>query len=268
MNIKNVKIGTDFEMFLQNVNTKEIVSAEGLVAGTKNKPFPIDEENKDFAISLDNVSVEGNIPPATTAYEFYKNVQKTIEYINSVIPPDLKAVPLPAARLAEKYVSTEHAQILGCESDLNAYTGDINPRPNVQCKENYTLRSSGGHLHLSYNKPDPFTSFDIIKALDLFIGVPSVILEPDNERKKLYGKAGACRLKKYGVEYRSPSNFYLQSETLTTWVFESAKKAIDFLNNDGIIYLEDDQKLIVDSINNKDCDLAKKLINKYSLNLI
>ena len=33
MNITNLKIGTDFEMFLKDVSTKEIVSAEGLVQG-------------------------------------------------------------------------------------------------------------------------------------------------------------------------------------------------------------------------------------------
>lgn len=268
MNIKNVKIGTDFEMFLQDVNTNEIISAEGLVQGTKNQPFQFDKRNKYFAISLDNVSVEGNIPPATTAYQFYKNVQKTIEYINSVIPSNVKAVPLPAARLAEKYVSTEHAQILGCESDLNAYTGETNPRPNVQCKENYTLRSSGGHLHLSYDNPDPFTSFDLIRALDLFVGVPSVIMEPDNERKKLYGKAGACRLKSYGVEYRSPSNYYLQSEELTRWMFDNAKESVNFLNEGGLEWLDEDKNVIVHCINEKDENVAKKLIDKYSLNLL
>ena len=38
----------------------------------------------------------------------------------------------------------------------------------------------------------------MVKLLDIFLGIPSVIIDPDKKRRKLYGKAGAFRLTKYG----------------------------------------------------------------------
>ena len=34
--------------------------------------------------------------------------------------------------------------------------------------------------------------------MDLFLGVPSILIDPDTERRKMYGKAGDYRLKEYG----------------------------------------------------------------------
>lgn len=67
-----------------------------------------------------------------------------------------------------------------------------------------------GHIHLGYNDIEvPFNGrihkykvdeqrARIVQAMDLFIGIPSVIMEPDNKRKELYGQAGAFRPKPYG----------------------------------------------------------------------
>ena len=63
----NPLVGSDVEFFLQDRTTGEVVSAEGLVKGTKEEPFFFDPENSFFATSLDNVAYEGNIPPAKTA---------------------------------------------------------------------------------------------------------------------------------------------------------------------------------------------------------
>lgn len=266
--IKNFKLGTDFEVFLQDKNTSEIVSAEGIIKGSKYNPYFWDKNNKGYATSLDNVLAEANIPPARSAYQFYKSVQKAINYINSTIPQNLQAVPLPSARLdREKYLMTDNALLLGCEPDLCIYTLDFNPKPDIEDDSTVNLRSAGGHLHIGYEEPSLQTNIDIIRALDLFIGVPGVIQEPDNERKVLYGKAGACRFKQYGVEYRSPSNYYLTSKELTTWVYDSVKEAINFINNDNTSSLYQDEEYIVKAINNNDKDLAKELIKNYNLTL-
>lgn len=110
--ISDWSVGSDVEFFLRNKETKEIVSAEGIVKGTKYEPFHFDE-NPYYATSLDNVLAEGNIPPCNTPYEFYCAVEKLRKYIDSTISQDLETIALPAARLDEKYLQTENAKLYG-----------------------------------------------------------------------------------------------------------------------------------------------------------
>lgn len=152
-----------------------------------------------------------------------------------------------------------------CEPDFNAWTEMINPTPGTGTN----LRSCGFHIWVGYESPNDMESLNIIKALDLFVGVPSVLQEPDNERKSLYGKAGACRInKKIGVEYRSTSNYLLQDRTLIDWAFNNTLAAIDFVNNGGVYLFDMEEKeLIVNSINYSNKDSAQALIEKYQIKL-
>jgi len=268
---ENITIGADIELFLQHRQTKEIVSAEGYVQGTKDHPYCFDAKNLFFATSLDNVLAEFCIPPAHNKVEFYNNIRKSVWYINKTIPKDYCTVALPSAHLAEKYLQTEQARKFGCEPDYNAYTGYQNNRPFC---EDLTLRSAGGHIHIGYKDATHYTpntheikDLDrraIIQALDLFVGVPSIILEPDNKRKELYGKAGSFRPKPYGVEYRTPSNFYLQNKTLTYWMYEAVQDAINWLNAGNAI----DKAIgeyIQETINENNKHNARLLIEEHQL---
>jgi len=68
--VSNYMIGSDVEFFLKEKESNEIISAEGIVKGTKTEPYKFDENNPYYATSLDNVMAEGNIPPTTTPAEF------------------------------------------------------------------------------------------------------------------------------------------------------------------------------------------------------
>ncbi len=75
-----------------------------------------------------------------------------------------------------------------------------------------------------------FTSCcQLVKQLDYFLGIPSLLLDKDEERRHLYGKAGAFRPKPYGVEYRVLSNFWLKSPELMRWVYNTTHLAISEL---------------------------------------
>lgn len=113
MLIKDFMIGGDHEVFLQDKNTKEIVSAEGIIQGTKYEPFNFDENDRFACTSLDNVLAEYNIAPARTRAEYYHGINKALEYIRKHIPGNLEPVALPAARLDDKYLQTENAQLFG-----------------------------------------------------------------------------------------------------------------------------------------------------------
>lgn len=267
-------VGADVELFLKDKITGEIVSAEGFVQGTKNNPFVFDAENPHFATSLDNVLAEFGIPPATNKVEFYNFLKKSITFIERSLPKSLCTAILPAAELDIKWLQTRQAKKFGCDPDYNAYTMSHNSSPK---SENACLRSAGGHIHIGYEDPSEINFFGlekggeerarIIKALDLFIGVPSVILEPDNKRKELYGKAGAFRPKRYGVEYRTISNFYLESKSLIFWVYQQVMEAMAWLNEGhdiGPMF----GSHIQNTINNNDKKEAESLIKSYELKLV
>lgn len=121
-----------------------------------------------------------------------------------------------------------------------------------------------GHIHVGYPDHNYHTNTVIVKALDLFLSVPLVLMEPDNKRKEMYGKAGAFRHQGHGVEYRVTSNYIYSSEELMKWAFEQTINALKFVNS------EDSSKVlmlncnkIIECINNKDKALAEQLISKF-----
>lgn len=271
--IINPIIGADIELFLKNETTNEIMSAEGFIEGTKEQPFIFDTANKFFATSLDNVMCEFGIPPAKTADEFYANIQKSIGYINHNLPPGLCTVALPSANLHERWLQSVSSTTFGCEPDFNAYTLKTNV---FEFGNDPTLRSAGGHIHIGMDNPPPyFVHFykthedhvQIVKALDLFLGIPSVILEPDNKRKLLYGKAGCYRPKPYGVEYRTLSNYYVNSEGAIKWVYGAAMNAIEWLN-EGNSISDTMGKTIETVINTNNKKAAEKIIKSFKLSII
>jgi len=128
----------------------------------------------------------------------------------------------------------EKAMEFGCDPDYNSWSRDINPAPSA-CT---TLRTGGGHVHVSFNVLDKdVDTFDAASMMDFYLGLPSIILDKDQRRRELYGKAGACRPKlrangdEYdGVEYRTLSNFWIADQSLMRWVYNNTRLAIENLH--------------------------------------
>lgn len=256
--IKNVIIGTDPEAFVQNQETGEIESAIGLIPGDKHFPFPITD--KGHAIQTDNVMVEFCVPPSNDAKALWGDIRHCIDTIDTMLPNKLKVIVKASAYLDERFLNNEQAQTFGCDPDFSAYLLCQNQSPDSKTN----LRSAGGHIHVGYNEPNFDDNISIVKALDLFLGIPSLILDKDTERRKMYGKAGAFREKSYGVEYRTLSNFWIESEESVTWMVSQVNNAIDFINK-GIEISDVDQAKIQLAINNQDTELAQEIATKYNL---
>lgn len=256
--------GSDVEFFLENKETHEIVSAEGIVKGTKYEPFHFDE-NKYYATSLDNVLAEGNIPPCNTAHEFYLAVEKLRTYIDSTLPAELKTVALPAARLDQKWLQTENAKLYGCDPSLNCWENDeVRPEPNGD-----NVRSAGFHIHIGYDNPTMETNILLGQACDLFLGIPAVLIEPANERKQVgYGHAGNMRHQPHGFEYRVLSSHFSSQQSLVEWCFNQAKKVVDFVNEGKSELLVGRGKEIQEIINTENKEKAKALVEEFELELI
>ncbi len=110
-------------------------------------------------------------------------------------------------------------------------------------------------------------SKQLIKAMDLFLGVPSVIMDSGELRKTLYGKAGAYRDKPaYGVEYRTLSNFWVNDDRLIKWVWDNTEKAVQAVESQ--FALDDYKDSILDAINNNNREAAIHLINTVNLEVL
>ena len=215
MDITKIKLGTDPELYI--ANDTEVVSAEGLIGGTKKAPKYITEEG--HAIQEDNVMVEFNTPPCSSAEEFTKEINVVLTYLEATLGLQNLRLHYSASEVLDpKYLKTKQAQQFGCEPDFNAYLRCANTPP----EPSSALRTAGGHIHVGYpNAGDVGQVEDIVRAMDLFLGLPSVIMDQDDRRKTMYGKAGAFRFKDYGLEYRTLSNFWIYTDELKKWAFNS-----------------------------------------------
>lgn len=262
--LKDVTIGADIEVFLKDISSDEIVSAEGIIKGTKEHPFKFKPGNDYFGTSLDNVMAEFCIPPVVTGEDFHSNIQEALSFIKSDIPNTLDILAFPCMTVDEKYLQTDNAKMFGCDPDFNAWLfGNMNTKPEAA---NGNLRSCGGHIHIGYKKPNWTLNMEIVKAMDIFIGLPSILQEPDNQRKTLYGKAGAFRHKNYGVEYRTVSNYYIASEALIKWAFENTLQAVKFVN-DGNSITNEEGEAIRTAINASDKELADTMCKYFKVKL-
>jgi hypothetical protein len=105
-----------------------------------------------------------------------------------------------------------------------------------------------------------------IKACDLHLGVPSVLMDNGLLRKELYGKAGAYRKKSYGGEYRTLSNYWIFDEQKIGWVYQAVENALEAVLNG--YNPDEDGELIQTCINTNDIAMASGLIAKHSLYMV
>lgn len=106
----------------------------------------------------------------------------------------------------------------------------------------------------------------------MIVGLKSLSLDNDTRRKEMYGKAGCFRFTNFGVEYRVLSNFWIATDELLTWAFNSTLEAIELVNSGRIEELSAKYKdKIVEAINTNNKYLANELleiINEKELQLV
>jgi len=255
-----VSLGADPEVFLcKEIRNEPVgfVSAVGIIGGSKSEPRDLGDG---FFVQEDNVTAEFNIPPSFSADEFAENVYKGLANVDKLaLEAGLEvANGVASCSFPESELQTEAAKLFGCDPDYDAWTTFMNDKPH--CSDE-SFRSCGGHVHIGgIDGMDPFS---VIRAMDLFLGVPAVVLDKDTKRKQLYGKAGSFRFQPYGVEYRTLSNFWIFQPFLRKWVWEATIKAVEFAKR---VKLKEDSiegKQIQLCINNNDLDMYKVIRSKY-----
>jgi hypothetical protein len=252
----NVTIGTDPEVFVQKGN--KIVSVIGLLGGTKEEPLPV----IDGAVQEDNVLAEFNIDPCFNKMEFLDRIANVRRQLNEKLGAGYTTTVKSSHTFdMEILLADRRALEFGCDPDFNCWTQEMNEPPSSES----LLRTAGGHVHIGYDSPDPETSFKVAQICDIVLGLPSVLLDNDTQRREMYGKAGACRLKPYGVEYRTLSNFWLATDELQEWVFETAQQAplqLGLLDRVLSKYSHED---IQNIINTSDVPAAASIIEEFGI---
>lgn len=253
------KLGADPEVFVYDTKKHEIVSIEGMIKtedgfGTKQLPLVVEGG---FSLQEDNVLAEFNIPPSKTKAKWVENLNFALDALNVVLPDDVIYKIQSSAEINEEYLQTEQACTIGCEPDYNAWTQDENER-----EYESNLRAAGGHIHVGLNDVSLIMNeayiINRVKAMDLFLGLPSVLMDSDEKRRQVYGNAGSFRFKEYGFEYRTLSNFWLTSNELMEWAWEQTELS---LNYDGDI-----PELVQVAIDTNNKDLALELCEEYNIN--
>jgi hypothetical protein len=238
-----ILVGADPEVFVKDKKGR-FRSAHGLIPGTKQEPYKV----KDGAVQVDGLALEFNINPAETREEFIHNIGSVLSQLASMVP-NYEIVIQPTANFNGNHLNAqpEEALELGCEPDFNAYTENENPRPDNKT----TMRTAAGHVHIGFTEgADPKDPEHIrrcctlVQQLDAFLGVPSLLWDPDRKRRMMYGKAGAFRPKSYGVEYRTLSNAWLKDPALVGYVFDQVQDCVSRLRSGEKVPIEKFKKYI------------------------
>lgn len=260
-----MKIGCDPEIFLVDA-AGAFVSSIGKIGGSKENPRPLAVLGDGFAVQEDNVAIEFNIPAAGDAAELKHNIKSVREYLlQQVGTMGLAFSQLSAVIFPDEQLMHPEALVFGCDPDFSAWDGGkVNPKPRA---EDWRLRSCGGHVHVGERIGNKEALIDLIKWMDLYLGVPSVLLDKGELRKQLYGKAGAYRPKPYGGEYRTLSNFWIWDDKLIDWVWKATAAAVDCWKWQDDTIIAEEGPLILQAINENNKDAAMFLCDKHNLML-
>lgn len=251
----NVLVGCDPEVFVMQKG--KFLSAYNLIKGDKKNPLPV----KRGAVQVDGMALEFNIDPASSEDEFLINVQEVFTTLKSMVP-DYDVVAVPVATFDPAYMKTqpEKALELGCDPDYDAWSLNANDKPDGD----RPFRTASGHVHIGWTDPIEMTDehfmkcASVTKQMDFFLGLPSLKYDKDKVRRTMYGNRGCFRPKPYGVEYRTLSNAWLNSETTIRWVYNAVQSGMKRLFSGD--YLPNKYGDIQDIIKNSDWESAQKII--------
>lgn len=274
-----ITVGADPEFFFKDSRTSQVVPAVGTIGGTKEKPIPIPDLGRGFAMQEDNVMAEYNIPAAEDSAQFARSIvggwRGVALYVQSKHPHMVPDVGACARLFTDEQLNNSQAMTFGCSRDFNAYEQGRalpSPDPNYLKDEGGAWRFAGGHIHLGIKRKDPVPDFVIAQFADVYLGLPSVVLDKQEKRRELYGSAGRYRPTEWGIEYRTLSNFWVWDESLANQIGARAFNMGYYLESVSIDDLQttfaevpwpDVQK----AINKEDEEMAADLIAYLSQDL-
>lgn len=270
---KNIQatLGSDPELCLFNRTKKKIVSAIPVLKNDKYSPADLGNGIRMYA---DNVLVETAFPPCNSKQHILDTLADVFNRMQKRLGDKFGLVPKAAHVYDKSELKDKKAWEAGCDPNFNAYAGMVNPAPSFT----NGLRTGSFHIHIGnkhYETDETTLStfdgrHDVIKLLDVLVGVPSIVFDKDessSQRRALYGKSGEFRPTPYGVEYRVLGNFALRSPKCTELVFDLVDYAIEHIKKGSFIDVLKlaDEKDVRATIDNNDAKLGLSVLKKVKL---
>lgn len=232
------KLGSDPETFIFKGIGEAFVPAHTLLPGTKKNPAIIDSE--DQSIQVDGVAAEFNTAPTSDADEFAFRVQYMLNYIKEAVHPNVPDPTRDAINIRPYLRSIpEENTVLGCDPDLYVYDSYA-PTQSASDFDRFT----GGHIHIGWTENANVSDEQhrercrqMASQLDVFVGVPlayvrnTALANISNRRAFFYGLLGRYRVKRYGMEYRTPASYWTASPAAAKFIFNQSKIAFDLLQD-------------------------------------
>jgi hypothetical protein len=109
-------------------------------------------------------------------------------------------------------------------------------------------------------------AFAAARQLDFYLGLPSLLFEPQSVRRELYGRAGACRITHYGVEYRVLGNTWLRDIDLVRLVYRNTVAGMNALFDGHPAFAVHGD--ITDVINTGDKDVAINIMEEVGIHYV
>lgn len=228
-------LGTDSEFFFTNPEG-QIVPADHLLPSAEDPYLPFKGRRPEIGLT----SVSSELDPSKCVSLHWDGIQgefcvfpsHCIAYVMDRVREAFRAAyslasennlevsVIPSIKVTEDVVASacEGAQVFGCNPEFVTWlNGDVHPI-DVNPYE-HMIRYAGTHIHLGACSTSsdkfkatlllPENQLKIVRLLDIFVGIPFVLLDQHpavKTRRLLYGKAGTFRPTSYGLEYRALSN--------------------------------------------------------------
>ncbi|MFA5695835.1 MAG: hypothetical protein WC917_00015 [Bacilli bacterium] len=192
---------------------------------------------------VDGVQAEINPKPDTCRARLGNEISQCFRtlYKKMQEDKDLKVNFLPTVKINKKELMSLDAKsrVFGCSPSKNI---DKKSQNIVSLRDpaKYKYRSAGGHIHIgsgdNYGNNAVTTIMKeperLVAIMDIIVGNTCVLIDRDpgnKERRKVYGRAGEYRTPKYGIEYRTLSNFWLRSYPLMSFVMNLSRLSVNIL---------------------------------------
>lgn len=226
-----VLVGADPEFFISK-DGEMVWPTPELFPGTKKEPHKVDGG----AVQIDGAAIEINIDPSETEDQFSNNIETVMNEVFKILPSGYKAEKTTSHKFkmsTYKEIPEEYKTI-GCDPDYNAYTGKQNIPHTATSLGTY--RFVGGHIHIGWTENQNVKDYthldackDVVKQMDCFIKPLQIFTSTMDLRQSYYGEAGNYRPKPYGVEYRTPSNWWIWEKEDRKLIFNQVQKGMRLL---------------------------------------
>lgn len=202
--------GTDFEMFLQDQRTGQVVPICGLLGGTKEKPIQIPDAPEGFMYQEDGVTAEFNTPVCDSPAALLSAIRSAMSLGKKLVRKKLgKNYGLIAESAytfdMEELAKHPKAMIIGCDPDFSA-RNQGEPREVPDIMQFRGQRFAGFHIHVGYDR-------DLIPPWMVALTLESYMSGPGSgscvDRASFY-PSDVFRPKPYGVEYRGLGSYFLR----------------------------------------------------------